>query len=123
MKHSDYTPVPNGGNPLSPAAPASLTLVSWRPLRQNTLRGFASVRLRNGLAIHDVVVHTSHARSWASLPSKPMLDRSGTALRDSETGKLRYAPILEWPDRATANRFSDAVVALVEQEHPDAVRS
>jgi hypothetical protein len=105
------------------AARAALALLSWRPHRQNTLRGFASVRLQNGLAIHDVVVHTSHNRSWASLPSKPMLDKSGAALRDSETGKLRYAPILEWPDRATANRFSDAVVELVEREHPGAVRS
>ena len=102
---------------------SALTLVEWRPLVKNTLRGFATVRLRNGLTVHDVVVHTTHNRAWAALPSKPMLDRSGTPMRDSATNKIRYVPILEWPDKETANRFSAAVVNAIEAQYPGATSS
>jgi hypothetical protein len=41
------------------------------------------------------------------------------ALRDL-TGKIRYAPVAEGADRAMRDAFSDAMVAAVEREHPDA---
>ena len=54
------------------------------------------------------------------MPSKPILDGDGRHALD-DRGKKRYAPILSWPDRATADRWSDAVVELVRQQHPDAL--
>jgi hypothetical protein len=33
----------------------------------------------------------------------------------------KYAPILAWSDRVTADKWSDAVVALVREQHPDAL--
>ena len=36
-------------------------------------------------------------------------------------GKKKYAPILQWADRATADRWSAAVVDLVRQHNPDAL--
>ena len=108
----------------APAAPApGLVLLDWKPVVRNTLRGFATVQLRNGLTVHDVVVHTTHNRAWAALPSKPMLGRSGTPMRDSATNKIRYVPILEWPDKETANRFSAAVVSAIEAQYPGATSS
>lgn len=106
----------------APTIPASLQLVAWTAVERNTLRGFASVKLRNGLTINDVSVHTTNGKSWASLPSKPMLDRNGMAVRDAANGKIRYLPVLAWPNKPTADRFSIAVVAAVEAAHPDAVR-
>lgn len=99
-----------------------ITLVEWKLLARNTLRGFATVALPSGLTIRDVAVHTSNGKSWASLPSKPILGFDGVAQRDQNTGKIRYTPLLEWPDRATSDRFSTAVIDAVEAKHPGAVR-
>jgi hypothetical protein len=100
---------------------SGVALIEFKPMHKNSLRGFATVRLRSGLTIHDVTVCASSGKAWASLPSKPMIDRDGQVLRDRETGKVRYAPILEWADRQTADRFSGAVVEAVEARHPGAV--
>jgi hypothetical protein len=102
---------------------AGIAIIAWKPLTKNTLRGFAAVRLRNGLLINDVTVHTSHGKAWASLPSKPIVGADGQAQRDRETGKLRYVPILEWPDRSVADRFSAAVIDAIEAQYPGAVRA
>ena len=93
-----------------------MRLLSWKPMRKGTLRGFATVELPNGLTISDISVHLSHGKSWASLPSRPQLNSDGTARRD-DAGKIAYAPVLKWRDRGLADRFSDAVVQAVEAEH------
>jgi hypothetical protein len=98
-----------------------MRLVEWRPLHRNSLRGFVVVELPMiGLTIADIAVCMAHGRPWASLPTKPMLNSDGAAMRDS-TGKIRYSPILRWRDRALGDRWSDAVVALVRAAHPGAL--
>jgi hypothetical protein len=96
-----------------------MTLEAFRPMVKGALRGFATVRLPIGLLIADIPVCTSHGKVWASLPSKPILDRDGR--HAEEGGKKKYAPILAWSDRVTADKWSDAVVALVREQHPDAL--
>lgn len=84
--------------------PTGLNLVAWKLVLRNTLRGFADVRPPIGLTIREVAVHQApNGKAWASLPSK----------RDDATGKVRYAAILEWPDRPTAE--------AVEPQYPGAV--
>jgi hypothetical protein len=97
-----------------------MRLVEWRPMRRNNLPGFATVELGIGLRIGDIPICTSHGRTWASLPSKPIVDGAGAALRD-DRGKIRYSPILSWRDRNLGGRWSDAVVALVRAAHPGAL--
>jgi hypothetical protein len=97
-----------------------LRVTEWRALNKNTLRGFASIALPNGLVIRDVSVHSKGGKHWASLPSKPMLDSAGSVLRD-EAGKIKYAAILQWGDRTTANKFSAAVVQALLARFPDAL--
>jgi len=104
-------------SPKLPALP--VTLIAWRPIGKGALVGFASVQLGKSLRILDCPVLMAGGRRWATLPSKPMVDRSGTALRD-EHQKIRYAPVLEWADRPARDRFSDAVCAAVERQHPQA---
>jgi hypothetical protein len=90
-------------------------------LRKGHLAGFASVRLRNGLVIHDVSVFSMHGgRSWANFPGRPMLGPDGRALK-TDTGKIRYANLLEWPDKVTADRFSASVVSALERQYPGAL--
>jgi len=98
-----------------------MRLIEWRPFRRNSLRGFATIELPIGLVIADIVICTSHGRTWASLPSKPMIDSgTGAAIRD-DAGKLKYAPILSWRDRDLGDRWSNAVVELVRAAHPGAL--
>ncbi|MBL6079701.1 hypothetical protein JMJ56_16910 [Belnapia sp. T18] len=103
--------------------PAGLALIGWKPRVQNSLRGFADVKLSSGLIVHEIVVHAANGKAWANLPSKPMIGRDGQVMRDPTTGKPKYNPILEWTDRPTADRFSAAVIDLIEASHPGAVRS
>ena len=74
-----------------------VSLLAWKSVKKNTLRGFATVRLGASLSIKDVAVHTMNCKRWASLPSKPMLDADGNAKRN-EAGKVQYVPVLEWLD-------------------------
>jgi hypothetical protein len=84
----------------------------FRPLRRNTLCGFASVFLQEiGLRIKDLSIHEKNQSRWASLPSKPML-KNEALMKDAE-GKAQYASILEFPERAVRDAFSAAVVRAV----------
>lgn len=94
-----------------------VSLLSWKSMPRNSLRGFAKIRLGKTLIMNDVAVHCSHGKRWAQLPSKPLLDREGNPKREA-SGKLTYVPILEWTDREASDRFSEAVIAAVEREHP-----
>lgn len=96
-----------------PAMPVSL--VEWRPLRRNSLLGFASVRL-GAMILRDVTVHHDSGSYWAGLPAKPRLAKGGETMKD-EKGKVLYTPVVEWANKQTAKRFSDGVIAAVQKEH------
>jgi len=95
-------------------------ILDWRPMKRNSLLGFAKIQL-GALKISDVTVNTNSGRLWAGLPSKPMIDRDGAAMRNDQ-GKIRYVPILEWDNKGTGDRFSDSVVSALEAAHPGATR-
>jgi hypothetical protein len=92
-----------------------------RPVSKGSLRGFATVELPIGLKLIDCPVLVSAAGgSWASLPSKPVLDREGKHVRPGG-GKRQFATVVEWRSRELSDRFSAAVVALVKAAYPDAL--
>lgn len=97
----------------------ALKLREFRPLVKNSLRGFATVELPNGLVIKDLSVHTSNGKSWASMPAKPILDQEGQHRRIE--GKPQYVKILEWKSRELSDGFSDAVLAVVRAHTPSAL--
>jgi len=98
-----------------------LQLLELRLLRQNTLRGFVTVRIEPlGLVIHDITVHRNGDSLWVGLPGKPMIDQTGKVLTDDQ-GKRRYSPVLEIPDRSVRERISATVIALVRQRDPEAL--
>jgi hypothetical protein len=98
-----------------------MRLAAWRPMRKNSLRGFATVALPIGLKIFDIPVLCSNGKYWAALPSKPQIDKEGKHKTDIN-GKPAYVPVLEWRDRELSNR-SDAVIALVRDQYPDDLES
>jgi hypothetical protein len=95
-----------------------LALIEWKPLKKNTLRGFATVRY-GSLKIRDITVHASGDRRWAGMPSKPIVGSDGVAQK-SDDGKLKYVPVMEWASREAADKFSEEVIAAVERENPGA---
>ncbi len=102
---------------------SGITVLGWKLVKKSTLLGFVTVRLPSGLIVSDITVHSSAGKTWVNLPGKPMLDRDGQAMRDPATGKPKFTKILEWANKATADKFSTAVIAALEAEHPGAMQS
>lgn len=96
--------------------PQRMPLLSFKPMVKGALRGFATIELPIELTIADIPILTSHGKIWAGLPSKPVLDRDGLHVKID--GKPQYASILSWRDRKLSDKFSAAVVALVQADHP-----
>jgi len=102
------------------AVPKRMRLVSFKPLTKGALRGFASVELPIGLVINDCPICASSGKTWAALPSKPVLDRDGKHVEAG--GKRQYSAILLWENRDRSDRWSQAVVDLVRAEYPEALQ-
>jgi hypothetical protein len=92
----------------------TITCTDFRPLRKNTLCGFAKVRINEmRLLIHDVAIHRKGDSRWAQLPAKPQITKDGkTVIKD---GKTQYATILEFDSRDVREAFSTRVIEAVLQ--------
>jgi hypothetical protein len=90
---------------------------SFTSIRRNSLRGFATVRLPSGMVLSDVGIHYDSGKYWAAVPSKAMISRDGTLIKDVN-GKIRYAPIISFASKELRDKFSQAVIAAVESSHP-----
>ena len=96
----------------------AVKILDWRPLKKNSLLGFAKIELPSGMVLLDVTILTGERGPWASPPSKPMIDREGAALKDA-AGKLRYSPIIEFASREIRDRWSTAVIEAMREAHPE----
>jgi hypothetical protein len=54
-----------------------MRLVSWKPITQGSLRGFATVELPIGLKLIDCAVFVGTNGAWARPPAKPQLYNNG----------------------------------------------
>jgi hypothetical protein len=67
----------------------TVAVLDFRPLRKNTLVGFARVHVNElKLVIHDVALHEKGTARWASLPAKPQV-KDGSLVTDDD-GKVAY---------------------------------
>jgi hypothetical protein len=96
---------------------SAVIVKSFSAIRKNTLRGFATVQLRSGMIVADVAVHITDGRPWASPPSKPILDRNGSAVRD-DAGKIKYVAIISFASKDLRDRFSTAIIDAMMVAHP-----
>lgn len=53
------------------------------------------------------------------MPEQPILKNG--KLKKDVNGKLSYFPTVSWKDRATADKFSAAVIKLLLAKYPDAL--
>jgi hypothetical protein len=88
---------------------------------QNTLRGFARVRFPSGLVVHEIALHVAGGRACALPPSRPMVDRDGTVLRDRD-GKTRWQPLITVTTKNVRDNWSAQIVVAVHETCPDALR-
>lgn len=95
-----------------------LVVHSWKPIVKNTLCGFCTVELPNGLYIEDISIHHKNGRRWAILPSTAQLENGQQRVKD---GKAQWKTILRWRDRELADRFSDALIEAIQSQHPGAL--
>lgn len=93
-----------------------MRLISFKPLRKNSLFGFATVELAGGLTVRDCPVCGGGGKFWAAFPGAPQIDRDGRQIEVD--GKKQFSVILSWASRETRARWSEAVVALVREQHP-----
>ena len=92
----------------------------FKPRRSNTLFGFVTVQIPAlHLRIVDLPVHQKNDSRWASMPSKPQLDRDGNVRRD-DRGKVLYFSVLEFTDKATRDAFSARVIESLLEFAPSA---
>ncbi len=99
---------------------SGIQIRDWRPMRKGALLGFAKVELPSGMILADCTVMLGDRGAWVSPPSKPMLDRGGVAMKDSN-GRVRYTPLVEFTSKEIRQRFSDAVVDGLRAAHPEAI--
>ena len=98
----------------------AIRVLDWRPLAKGALLGFAKVEFPSGMIISDVCVLSGEKGTWASPPSKPMIDRDGHVLRDDKQ-KIRYSPIIEFSSKDIRNKWSSAVIDALRAAHPEAL--
>ena len=98
----------------------SVEIESFKPLRSNTLIGFATIVIPEmRLRIIDAPVHQRNNVRWIGLPAKPMVTKEGVVRRD-ERGKIAYSPVLEFADRGTHEAFGQRAIAALLRAHPHA---
>ncbi len=96
------------------------SIQEWKPCRQGSLRGFATVALPSGMTLHGCGVFAGPTGPWAAPPTKPMIGRDGAAMRGVD-GKTRHVPAVSFHDIAARDRWSAAVIAALLAAHPDAL--
>jgi hypothetical protein len=100
---------------IRPAGKLTVTCESFHPLVRNTLRGFTTIAIADlRLKIRDVAIHQKGEARWAQVPAKPQV-KDGALVKDPNTGKIQYVPIMEFDSRAVRDAFSRVVIdALLE---------
>ncbi len=96
----------------------SARLKKWTPHRSGALLGFCSVQLPSGMILHDIRIMAGKNGPWCAMPAQKQLDRDGRARLDANNKPI-YSQIIEFVDRATADKFSSLVLDLVRRAHPE----
>jgi hypothetical protein len=87
----------------------SVHCIEFKARCQNTLRGFATVRIEEmRLIVREVAIHEKSGKAWAQLPSRPWVKDGRVITNDA--GKVQYSSLFEFDSSAVRTAFSDAVI-------------
>jgi len=79
---------------------------AWRVHKKNTLEGFLTVALPSGMILHDLTLHQRDEKQWIGMPAREW---------ENNQGEKQYSRIIEFVDRAAADRFQVAVLEALTQ--------
>jgi hypothetical protein len=92
-----------------------ITASDWKSIPKGCLLGFVTLTIENiGLSIAECCLLEKEGKRWISMPSKPMIGRDGTVMKD-QAGKVRYSPILTFGCREQSDRFQAVALAAVDR--------
>lgn len=94
-----------------------LVIHKWTSRVKNSLLGFATVELPNGLYIHDISIHGKGSRRWAMMPATAQMEGDKQRVVD---GKAQWKKLLEWRSRELSDQFSERLIEAIKQQHPGA---
>ena len=97
-----------------------MRLLKWTPRPDGSLIAFFSVELASGLVLNGLRLMAKEGGFWVAMPAQKQTNRDGTDRLDAK-GKPIYTQPLEFKDRATSDRFRDAVLDLLRRECPEAI--
>jgi len=90
----------------------TLTCLSFKPLSRGALVGFADLQLPSGLVLRECTFMESGSSRWVNPPGKPQLNADRLPI--IKEGKVQYSPVVDFVDRATRRRWSDAAVVAID---------
>jgi hypothetical protein len=98
----------------------SVHCIEFKARCQNTLRGFATVRIEEmRLVVREIAIHEKNGKAWAQLPSRPWVKDGRVVTNDA--GKVQYSPLFEFDTAAVRTAFSDAVIRALLHFDPHAL--
>ena len=89
----------------SNAVPREMRVSDWKPMEKGTLRAFFTIEMPSGLILHDCMLHEKGSARWIGLPARQYQKSSGATA---------WAPVVEFRDRQTADRFRDQCLRALE---------
>ena len=81
-------------------------IVDFKPFVKNTLRGFCTIVLPSGMAIHSCTLHEKDGKRWISFPAEKFTNKDG---------EVSYKRLIEFADRATADKFRDQALEAIDR--------
>lgn len=99
---------------------AAFKVTDLKRVRTGALVGFCDVHLPSGMILHRCSIFAKEDKAWASPPAKQVLGRDGS-VQKSANGKTRYEQTVSFADRATQERWSNAVIEAINLTFPDAL--
>jgi hypothetical protein len=96
-------------------------ILKWTPYRNpaGTMAGFLSAELPSGMIINDMrLMIGPKGGRWIATPSEKRLDADGKPVIGPE-GKPVYNQFIEFRDKASRDRFQDAILELLRSAHPE----
>lgn len=76
--------------------------IDFKPYRKNTLRGFFTIELSNGIQIRDCTLHQQNDKSWFGFPGIPY----------TKDGKTEYKNVIYIPDKTILEKMKAEVLKL-----------
>jgi hypothetical protein len=90
----------------------SVSCIEFKAHCQNTLRGFATVRIEEmRLVVREVAIHSKGDKAWVQLPARPWIKDGRVVTNDAS--KVQYSPLFEFDNSAVRIAFPDAVIRAV----------